>query len=74
MLGIVPPRIFRIFLSPQQTLYTKGLRELLLLQQKLPSDRDLQKRRIKRQCLHIIILIKMKQKIVNFRTGHIFQL
>lgn len=34
-LGIVPQSVFRILLSPQQTLYTKGLRELLLQQQKL---------------------------------------
>lgn len=34
-LGIVPQSVFRILFSPQQTLYTKGLRELLLQQQKL---------------------------------------
>lgn len=39
-LQIIPQSIFRVLLSPQSTLYTKGLSELLLPQQKPPSDRD----------------------------------
>ena len=42
-LEIIPQSVFGVFLSPQKTLYTKGLRELLLSQQKPPSERDLQK-------------------------------
>ena len=52
-LGIVPWSLFRIFVSPQQTFYTKGLRQLLLLQQKLPSDRHLQKQEKNKKCRHI---------------------
>ena len=54
-LEIIPQSVFEVFLSPQKTLYTKGLRELLLSQQKPPSERDLKKQGKKNEKLLCIM-------------------
>ena len=51
----IPQSVFGVFLFPQKTLYTKGLRKLLLSQQKSPSERDLQKQGKKNEKLLCIM-------------------